>query len=214
GIGVDRIGDLGHVTLLHQDAHHVDRSLGHAVGQFLDRDRLGDRHLAGDLFLGLAVAVTADTLDAAAKRCNRAFTHFVGGKGGHDGQPAAALFTAATWRLGRRRRPRGCAAAGATRGLLLVGFKGRAGATRLCRCRIRAEALLGDLVGLAPGFFVVFAAFFLIKFACFRRGALGALGIFTAAANAGLFRGDLTFFLLAQTRVGKRVSARAALFLC
>ena len=53
GIGVDRIGDLRHVTLLHQDADHVDGALGHAVGQFLDGDRLRDRHFAGDLFLRL-----------------------------------------------------------------------------------------------------------------------------------------------------------------
>ncbi len=44
---------LRHLALLHQDADHVDRALGHAVGQFLDGDRFRDRHFAHDLFLRL-----------------------------------------------------------------------------------------------------------------------------------------------------------------
>ena len=94
GVGVDRVGDLRHVTLLHQDADHVDRALGHAVGQFLDGDRLREDHFAGDLFLRLAVAVAGHALDAAAERSDRAFAHFVGGKRGYDGEAAAALFAA------------------------------------------------------------------------------------------------------------------------
>ena len=43
GIGVDRVGDLRHVTLLHQDLDDVDAALRHAVREFLDGDRLRDR---------------------------------------------------------------------------------------------------------------------------------------------------------------------------
>ena len=53
GIGVDRVGDLRHMALLHQDAHHVDGALGHTVGEVLDRDGLGDGHFARDLLLRL-----------------------------------------------------------------------------------------------------------------------------------------------------------------
>ena len=79
GVGVDRIGDLRHVALLHQDADHVDGALGHAVGQFLDGDRFRDRHFAGDLFLRL-VAMAGHALNAAAERGDRTFAHFVGGQ--------------------------------------------------------------------------------------------------------------------------------------
>ena len=76
-----------------------------------------------------------------------------------------------------------------------------------------AEALLGDFVGLALGFFVVLAALFFVALARFRRRALGALDFFAALADARFFLGDLALFRLAQTRVGERMRARAALFL-
>ena len=95
GIGVDRIGDLHHVTLLHQDADHVDAAFGHAVGQFLDGDGLRDDDLARDLFLRL-VAVAGHALRAAAERSDRTFPNLVRGERGHDGKPAAALFTGAS----------------------------------------------------------------------------------------------------------------------
>jgi hypothetical protein len=39
GVGVDHVGDLVHLALLHQELDDVDRALGHAVGEFLDGDR-------------------------------------------------------------------------------------------------------------------------------------------------------------------------------
>src|SRR6185295_17831239 len=36
GIGIDGVGDLRHVTLLHQDLDDVDRAFRHAVREFLD----------------------------------------------------------------------------------------------------------------------------------------------------------------------------------
>ena len=43
GVGVDHVVDRRHVALLHQHADHVDGALGHAVGEFLDRDGFRDR---------------------------------------------------------------------------------------------------------------------------------------------------------------------------
>ena len=53
GVGVDHVVDRHHLALLHQELDDVDRALGHAVGEFLDGDRLRDRHLADELFLRL-----------------------------------------------------------------------------------------------------------------------------------------------------------------
>ena len=133
GVGVDRIGDLRHVTLLHQDADHVDAALGHAIGELLDRDGLRDRHFARDLFLGL-VAMTGHALHAPAEGGDRALAHFVGRKRGDHGQSAAALFGAAARRLRRRRRPRRRttrATAGAARCFFFIGLEYRSSAGRL-----------------------------------------------------------------------------------
>ncbi len=43
GVGVDHVVDRRHLALLHQHADHVDGALGHAVGEFLDRDRFRNR---------------------------------------------------------------------------------------------------------------------------------------------------------------------------
>ena len=40
GIGVDNVVDRSHLALLHEQADHVDRAFGHAVGKILDGDRL------------------------------------------------------------------------------------------------------------------------------------------------------------------------------
>ncbi len=66
-VGVDHIGDLVHLALLHQQADDVDRALRHAVGEFLDGDRFRQRDLAGDLFLLLGVAETLQALHPAAE---------------------------------------------------------------------------------------------------------------------------------------------------
>ena len=53
GVGVDRVVDLQHLPLLHQQADDVDRAFRHAVGEFLDGDRLGDGDFTHELFLRL-----------------------------------------------------------------------------------------------------------------------------------------------------------------
>ena len=40
-IGVDHVVDLQHLSLLHQELDDIDGALGHAVGELLDRNRLG-----------------------------------------------------------------------------------------------------------------------------------------------------------------------------
>ena len=212
GIGVDRVGDLRHMALFHQEPNHVDGALGHAVGQLLDRDRLRNGHFADDLLLRLAVAMPGHALDAAAERRDRTFALLIGGKGGDDGEPPAALFRgSAGWFGGGRRTWCRAAAADAPRCFLLVGFERRARARLRCRRSIGAEALLGDLVGLAFGFFVVLAAFFFVAFARFRLRTFRALGFLAALADAGLFFGDLALLGLAQAGVGERVRAGAPL---
>ena len=64
-IGVDHIGDLAHLALLHQELDDVDGALGHAVGELLDGDDLGDDHLAHDLVARLDDAGLAQLLALA-----------------------------------------------------------------------------------------------------------------------------------------------------
>src|SRR5262249_52222331 len=198
----------------HQDADHVDGPLGHAVGQLLNGDRLGDRHLARDLFLRL-VAMAGHALNAPAERCDRALAHFVRGERRHHRETAAALLAAAARRLRRRRRARGYTTTPrATRGFIFVGFerRPRRGGGFERRRRLRAEALFGDFVGLALGLFVVLAPLFLIALARFGFDAFGFIGFFPALTDPRFFLGTLALFGLTQTRVGERVGARAALF--
>ncbi len=53
GVGVDHVGDLVHLAVLHQELDDVDAALGHAVGELLDGDDLGDHDVALDLRLRL-----------------------------------------------------------------------------------------------------------------------------------------------------------------
>jgi hypothetical protein len=67
GVGVDHVGDLVHLALLHQQPDDVDAALAHAVGELLDRDRLGDDDVARELFLLLGLAMAREALHAAAE---------------------------------------------------------------------------------------------------------------------------------------------------
>ena len=175
GVGVDHVVDLRHLALLHQQLDHVDRALGHAVGEFLDGDRLRNRDLADELFLRLVAVLLGAPALAAAERGHRALAHLVGGERGDEGEPAARLLAVS----GARSAACG-GAAGRTappaprrnaRRLFLVGFERRARAGRARRGRGLglAEALLGDLVGLALGFLVVLAALVFLALAGSRR---------------------------------------------
>ena len=93
-VGIDHVGDLVHLPLLHEHLDHVHGPLRHAVGEFLDGDRLGNDHLAGDLFLLLDLAMAGQTLVSAAERCHRAGALVLAGSRGGDRQAATALLFA------------------------------------------------------------------------------------------------------------------------
>ena len=46
GIGIDHIGDLDHLALLHQEADHVDGPFSHTISQFLNGDCFGNNDFA------------------------------------------------------------------------------------------------------------------------------------------------------------------------
>ena len=78
---------------------------------------------------------------------------------------------------------------------------------------LAAEALLGDLVGLALGLLVVAAAILLGALARFGGLALGAFDRVALGADLRLFLGDLAFLGLAHLGVAERVRAPVLLFL-
>ena len=212
GIGVDRVRAGRHVALLHEQPHHVDGALGHAIGQFLDGDRFGNRHFADDLFLRLGVAQAAPAPLAAAEGGVGAFTHFVGGKRGDDGKLAAALFTAAALRLGCGGGPHACAAGAAARArrfLFLLQIDARG--ARLGQRGLGAEALVGDLGGLLLCLVLVRAAFRFLQFARFRVGALLLLGGSFDAESLGIQLGALALFNLDLFRLVEGGGAGAKL---
>ena len=67
GVGVDHVVDLQHLSLLHQQANHVDRAFGHAVGEIRNRDRIGNDDLAHELFLRLVGGMALEPLRTAAE---------------------------------------------------------------------------------------------------------------------------------------------------
>ena len=73
-VGVDHVVDLVHRALRHQELDDVDGALGHAVGELLDGDHLGDDHLAHDLVARLQTPAMAQllALALAAQRGERA----------------------------------------------------------------------------------------------------------------------------------------------
>ena len=105
GIDVDHIVDFVHRAFLHQILDDVDGALGHAVGQLLDGDDLGDHHFADDLLarLGDAHRLELLALALALQRGQRAFALLLV-EGVVDRQlDALALFVAA-WASARARR--------------------------------------------------------------------------------------------------------------
>src|SRR5262249_51645536 len=161
----------------------------------LNRDRLRNRHLADQLLLRLIGLVSLQPLHAATERCDRAFTHVILAQRSDDGKSPAPLLRARTSRLRGGRRSRRAGAAAGARGLVVVGFGHRLGAQRRRRAGLRfglvlAEPLLGFLLGLAFGLFVVTPALFLLALARFGGVALSALAAFAIGAPARLFLGN------------------------
>ena len=100
GVGVDHVGDLVHLPLAHQQLDDVHAAFRHAVGEFLDGDRLGQDDFARQALLLLHHALEA--LGAAAEGGDRTRALLaVAGGGAGDGQAAALLHLAAARRLDR-----------------------------------------------------------------------------------------------------------------
>ncbi len=201
GIGVDHVGDLHHLPLLHQQPDHVDGALGHA-------------HLADELVLGLVGDLALEPLHAPAERRVGALALLVHLERGDQGEPAAALLGPDPGRLGSGRGTRGPAgtAARGSRRLFLFRLERRTRAGRQCGSLglFLAEAFLGFLLGLALGFVFVTAAIFFLALARFRGVALQPLAALAIGAPARLLLGDAAFLRLAHARVGERVGARVA----
>ena len=126
GIGIDHIVDLCHVTLLHQELDHIDRALGHAVGELLDGDGFRNGDVAHELLFRLVGGMAFQPLHPAAKRGDRPFALLIGAERGHQREPSAVLLGAPRAGLGAgagRAAPAG-AAAGA-RGFFFIGFERR-----------------------------------------------------------------------------------------
>ncbi len=66
GVGLDDVGRLKDLALLHEVLDDVDGALRHAVGKLGDGDLLGDDHLAHDLVARALVGARALALAAAA----------------------------------------------------------------------------------------------------------------------------------------------------
>ena len=160
--------------------------------------------------------MTGHALVAATERGDRAFADLVGGERGHDGEPAAALLGAdarSSWGRvsGARRRRRAAELRGASsssassvgRGVRR-GFAASRSRRRTASWRPRRPCAWSLRRACAV----------LLRRACALPPLHGpAFSSFLAAlADARLLFGDLALFGLAQTRVGERVCARAALF--
>src|SRR5690606_3134162 len=103
-----------HHAHLHQGLDDVDAAFGHAIGEFLDRDGLGDDDVAQDLLLLLRTLVMRPllALEAAAERGNRPHALVLVERAGDAELAGAALGAVAAATRGRLRRHR--AGAGAT----------------------------------------------------------------------------------------------------
>ena len=239
GVGIDHVGDLGHLALLHQELDDVDGALGHAVGEFLDGDRLGQDDFARQLFLGLRCRMALEALDAPAERGDGAHPLlFLGGCAG-DGEAAAVLLLAAAGGL-RRQHDLGRQAGPADDplGLLLVRLERAArwpasrrpaaaaqaspavdGAGRRSEGAAGgagsppAEPAFGFLLGSALGFRLLVAARLFLALARFCGFALRLLLRLALGARLGFDFGTPPLFLFAPARFEKGAGAGIALFL-
>ena len=228
GVGIDHVGDLVHRALLHQQPDHIDRALGHAVGEFLDIDGFRDHHFADELFLRLVRLMPLQALGAAAERCDRALAHIIGVERG-DQRQASALLRRRRLGGGFRRYGGANGAAGAAadlpRAFVLVGdIGGHAGRSRRRqngggsgRCSGLglglAETLLGFEFGLALGLLILPVTFFLGLAAGFGGFTLCLLDAFPAVAALGFLFRDAALFDVAHLGVRQRAGARGALIL-
>ena len=137
GVGIDHVGDLMHLAVLHQIFDDVDAPLGHAVGELLNGDDLGDHDLALDLRLRLRAGDLLFLALLAALQRGKAPLALLFVERVDDGEPAAypALLAAAR---------RGDA-------LLVPCIGGAGGLFGLLLGEVLAGGLLADLARLGLG---------------------------------------------------------------
>src|SRR5690606_1656228 len=210
-IGVDDVAGLHHLPLLHEELDDIDRAFRHALGQFLDGDRLRNGDFAHDLLAGLAVHRPLELLLPPAHRGDRARAGIavLGRKRGSERQLATAPVRLATRTHGtghfrsRDATRRSRSATAASRSLFLVVSSDirRLGSAP-------ARLFLGTAAGLR-----------LLLQACLFLG-LTARGFLTLAPTAlfflgtatSLFSGALTILYLARLGALESAATRFHLF--
>ncbi len=229
GVGVDHVGDLVHLARLHQQANDVDGPLRHAVGEFLNGDRLGQDDFARDLFLGFGDAALQALVAANIRRMGTHALLVAAGGGRGDGEAAPVLHSAARRRRTRRnRRRRDDGAPRRRRGNHAFRFGARRslGGTRRNRAR-RGRAARGSVhrrsfagepaarlfLGFALGVRLARETRLFFLLAGVGGGALLALSSLAFGSGLGLGLGAAAVFLLASAGVDQRAGAGFALFL-
>ena len=204
GIRVKHVAGLHHLALLHEILDDVHRALGHAVGEFLDGDRLGQHHFAHDLLARLAVHGTLELLLAATHRRQRtAAAVLVGQRSGERELAATAVLLALGLdRLGRGNFGLDRAAldgSDATR-LCLFFFLG---STRFSGRRATARLFLGAAARLCLGL----KASLLVRLAAGGFLALAAAALFFLGATRGILGSALALLDLAHLGILQRATA-------
>ena len=101
-VGIEHVGQGHHAALAHQKLDHVDRALGHAAREFLDRDGFRKHDLARNLLFLVQSPVALQALRAPTERGDRTRTLFLARSRAGDRQPAPVALLGAAGRPGRR----------------------------------------------------------------------------------------------------------------
>ena len=212
GISIDQIIDRVHLALFHQELDDVHGALGHAVGEFLNSDRLWNDDFAAHL-LGRTLEALCLLLEAFGTTTERGdrtsaivvLFHRIG-----NGQTAAALVRLA---LGAGRNgwldvTLDCTGTRASRsgGAFIVLYPHPLGGHRRRLHRLRGRRhhrrlrcqFLGRFFSLAPAFFLGPVAGLFFGLAFRRRLALDAVAFILFTAPLGLFLLAFAVFGLAN----------------
>ena len=213
-IGVDHVGDLGHVALLHQQLNHIDGAFRHAARQFLNRDGLGKHHLALQLLLRLVGAEPLHALRAAAEGCDGPGTVLLLGRGAGHGQATTVLLRTAARRPRHDEAGRGChqgASHDRRQAAFAAGRPSRTGGRGTTGLAGRQPAL-GLVLGLALGFGLMGATCVFVALARFGSIALKRIARFALETELRIRLGAAAVFLLAGLGADQRAGSRVTLF--
>ena len=212
GVGVDDLVDRRHDAHAHQRLDDVGAALGHAVRQFLDRDGLGNDHVAHDLDRLLLALMQPQALALAGAPHRGEAAHplaFIVGERAGDGELAgAAAHLVAAHRSGRLfDLGPGAAAQGRVRLLFLFGRHRHLAGGGECG-DLGRRGLAGALGDLAPRLFFLAALRLLLgTLARFLGGAAARLLFLDLAPSlllgaAAAFLGGALLFLAAAVGLG------------